>query len=261
MHITANGIRIHLQEQGAGSPTLLFLHYWGGSARTWDPLIAALGAGYRTIAADQRGWGDSDAPDSGYALADFVRDTLALIDVLALENYVLIGHSMGGKIAQLLASQRPAGLTGLVLIAPSPPSPLALAAPARAAMAAAYDTRENVITALDTMLTAQPLSPAIREQVIEDSLRGAPQAKAAWPQATSQEDITLHVTAIAVPTIVIAGELDRVDPVPVLQAELLSRIPHAVLHQLAGTGHLSPLESPGQIAAIIRGFVDGLRAS
>ena len=68
------------------------------------------------------------------------------------------------------------------------------------------------------MLTAKALSPKDREQVIEDSLRGAPQAKAAWPRSTSLEDITRDVAAIDVPTIVIAGELDRVDSVGTLKA-------------------------------------------
>lgn len=261
MKVTAGGIHINVEDQGAGSPTLVLLHYWGGSSRTWGPVIDELGGHYRSIAPDHRGWGDSDAPASCYALADFARDTLAVINALALKNYVLVGHSMGGKIAQLLASQRPAGLRGLVLVAPSPPSPMDLPAPARAAMETAYDSRENVMMALEHMLTAKSLPPALREQVIEDSLRGAPQAKAAWPNSTSREDITVEVAAIEVPTLVIAGELDRVDPIAVLQAQLLPHIRHAVLHQLPGTGHLSPLESPAEVAALIRSFVDSLEPS
>jgi pimeloyl-ACP methyl ester carboxylesterase len=175
-----------------------------------------------------------------------------------LDRFVLVGHSMGGKIAQLLASRRPRGLAGLVLVAPSPPLPLALPAEVRAAMEAAYLTRESVGMAIDQMLTAKPLSPRHREQVIEDSLRGALQAKLAWPQSTSLEDITLDVAAIDVPTIVIAGELDRIDGTAILEAELLTRVPHAVMRVLPGTGHLSPLESPPEVAGIIRGFVDGL---
>lgn len=261
MKVTAGGIHINVEDQGAGSQTLVLLHYWGGSSRTWGPVIDELGGHYRSIAPDHRGWGDSDAPASGYALADFARDTLAVINALALKNYVLVGHSMGGKIAQLLASQRPAGLRGLVLVAPSPPSPMDLPAPARAAMETAYDSRENVMMALEHMLTAKSLPPGLREQVIEDSLRGAPQAKAAWPNSTSREDITAEVAAIEVPTLVIAGELDRVDPIAVLQAQLLPHIRHAVLHQLPGTGHLSPLESPTEVAALIRSFVDSLEPS
>jgi quinol monooxygenase YgiN len=136
--------------------------------------------------------------------------------------------------------------------------PLALPPEVRAAMEGAYLSRESVGMAIDQMLTAKPLSPKHREQVIEDSLRGALQAKLAWPQSTSLEDITLDVAAINAPTIVIAGELDRIDGTAILEAELLTRVPHAVMHVLAGTGHLSPLESPVEVAEVIREFVDGL---
>jgi pimeloyl-ACP methyl ester carboxylesterase len=110
------------------------------------------------------------------------------------------------------------------------------------------------------VLTAKPLSPKDREMVIEDSLRGAPQAKSAWPSSTSLEDITAEVTKITVPTMVIAGELDKVDSIDLLKAELLSCIPHASLQVLPGTGHLSPLESPLEIARHIGDFVRQWRA-
>ncbi|NWD69492.1 alpha/beta fold hydrolase [Pseudomonas gingeri] len=258
MKVVSNGIQLEVSDCGASSPALVFLHYWGGSSRTWDDVRAALPSHYRSIAHDHRGWGDSQGPTSGYALADFVDDTLAVIAALSLGSYVLIGHSMGGKIAQLFASRRPAGLIGLVLVAPSPPGPLRLPAEVQAAMETAYESRESVAMAIEHMLTAKPLSLKHHEQVIEDSLRGAPQAKAAWPCSTSREDITAEVAAIEVPTLVIAGERDRVDPVEVLRAEVLSRIPQATLHELAGTGHLSPLESADEVAGAIQRFVEGL---
>ncbi|CAN7737421.1 alpha/beta fold hydrolase [Caballeronia sp. LjRoot31] len=258
MKVTSNGIQIHVKDQGNGRLPVVFLHYWGGSSRTWDDVIAALPTQYRTIAPDLRGWGNSDAPSAGYALTDFADDVQQLIAAMKLDRFVLVGHSMGGKIAQLLASRRPQGLAGLVLVAPSPPVPLVLPAEARAAMEGAYQSRESVGMAIDQMLTAKPLSPKHREQVIEDSLRGAVQAKLAWPQSTSLEDISLDVAAIDVPTIVIAGELDRIDGTAILEAQLLTRIPHAVMHVLPDTGHLSPLESPMEVAGIIREFVDGI---
>lgn len=260
MKIAANDIRIHTKEQGNGELPIVFLHYWGGSLRTWDHVVDALSPSHRTIAMDHRGWGHSDAPPSGYGLADLAADAAGVIEALNLQRYILVGHSMGGKVAQLLASRRPDGLAGLVLVAPSPPSPLAMPPEARQMMAAAYSTRETVEQAIDQMLTAKALSPRDREQVIEDSLRGAPQAKAAWPSSTSLEDITREVAAIDAPTLVIAGELDRVDSVEILKAELLPRIPHAVLHILPETGHLSPLESPRELARLIADFSDTLRS-
>jgi len=257
MKISSNGVQIHVDDQGKGTP-IVFLHYWGGSSRTWDDVIAALEGNYRTIAPDLRGWGDSDAPATGYALADFANDAQHMIDALDLQQYVLVGHSMGGKIAQLLASRCPRGLAGLVLVAPSPPVPLLLPPEVRVAMEGAYISRESVGTAIDQMLAGKALSPKHREQVIEDSLRGAPQAKAAWPKATGLENITREVGAISVPTIVIAGEIDRIDSIATLKAELLPLVPHAVLQVVPGTGHLSPLESPAEVAGFIRQFVESL---
>jgi pimeloyl-ACP methyl ester carboxylesterase len=108
----------------------VFLHYYGGSARVWRKVIAALPKSYHSIAIDQRGWGESDPPASGYSLADLADDAQGVIEALNLKRYILVGHSMGGKVAQLMASRRPKGLVGLALVAlrplrpwPSPPRP------------------------------------------------------------------------------------------------------------------------------------------
>jgi pimeloyl-ACP methyl ester carboxylesterase len=261
MNIASNGIRIHVEEQGQGELVLVFLHYWGGSSRTWRHVTTALASSYRTVAIDHRGWGRSEAPLGGYGLEDLAADAQGVIEALDLKRYILVGHSMGGKVAQLLASRRPKGLAGLILVAPSPPPPMSMPAEAREMMAGAYCNRQAVEAAIDHMLTAKPLSPDDREQVIDDSLCGAPQAKAAWPRATSLEDITRQVAAIDAPTLVIAGELDRVDSVDTLRAELTPRIPQAVLKVLPGTGHLSMLESPQAVTLLIEAFAEPLRAS
>lgn len=261
MKIDSNGVHIHVRELGFGradTPALVFLHYWGGSSRTWDDVIAALPNVYRSVAPDHRGWGDSDKPADHYALADLADDAQRVIDALGLRRFVLIGHSMGGKVAQLLAARRPQGLAGLVLVAPSPPVPLALPPEALAAMEGAYVSRESVEATIDGMLCAKRLSPANRERVIEDSLRGSLEAKAAWPRHASQEDISRDVASIDVPTMVIAGERDRVDSVATLRDELLPRIPHAQMHVLPETGHLSPLESPDQVAALIHTWISDM---
>ncbi|USI72970.1 alpha/beta fold hydrolase [Sphingomonas morindae] len=254
MFIRSNGIDLHVQQRGAGLPALVFLHYWGGSSRTWHHVIDDLDDEFRTIAIDHRGWGKSDKPESGYALADLAADAMGVITEMALQRYILVGHSMGGKVAQRIAAQRPAGLKGLVLVAPSPPSPLGLPEEVRRGMVSAYATRESIIATVEQVLAPNGLCDADLEMVIEDSLRGAPAAIAAWPLATSQEDITALASRIEVPTIVISGEDDRVDPPAILRRELLPRVPQAQLHLLAGVGHLSPLEAPGAIADLVRTF-------
>src|SRR5579871_5418254 len=114
MMIPSNEVCLRVEQAGTGSPTLVFLHYWGGSSRTWRHVIRRLGA-FRTVAIDQRGWGRSDAPASGYALADLAADARGVIAALGLDRYILVGHSMGSKVAQLIASECPPGLVGLAL--------------------------------------------------------------------------------------------------------------------------------------------------
>lgn len=258
MHIETNGTRIHVAKQGSGELALVFLHYYGGSSRTWDAVAAQVAQRCRIVATDHRGWGRSEAPAEGYRIADLAADAEGVIAALGLQRYVLVGHSMGGKVAQLMASRRPHGLEGLILVAPSPPSPMLLSAEQRAMLAGAYQSRESVEFVLDHVLTAKPLTAARRAQVIEDSLQAAPQAKLAWPNVAMAEDITADVAAIEVPTLVISGEQDQVDRIATLQAELLPRIPQAALRVLPGVGHLSPLEDPEAVAQLIEGFIDAL---
>lgn len=255
MEIETNGTRIHIKQRGSGDLALVFLHYYGGSSRTWDRVANKLSDRYRIVAIDHRGWGDSEAPADAYRIADLAADAEGVIETLGLQRYVLVGHSMGGKVAQLIASRRPRGLEGLVLVAPSPPSPMLISDEQRATLAAAYLSRESVEFVIDRVLTAKPLDADCREQIIEDSLKAAPQAKAAWPNVAMGEDITAAVASIDAPTLVIAGELDQVDRVATLQAELLPRIPQAAMHILPGTGHLSPLEAPAEVARVIAHFV------
>jgi len=260
MDIRTRATTIHISDSGSGEPALVFLHYWGGSSRTWDAVVSELANGHRSVAVDHRGWGLSEAPPQGYAIADMADDVQDVIATLRLSHYVLVGHSMGGKVAQLLASRRPQGLAGVVLVAPSPPSPTILPDEQRAAMAAAYESRVSIAWVLDNVLTAAPLDDRLREQVIADSLRGAREAKAAWPNAAMREDITQEVGSIDVPVLVVGGELDQVDPVETLRREVLPRIAGARLNVLPGTGHLSPLEAPSALAAIIRQFLGELPA-
>jgi pimeloyl-ACP methyl ester carboxylesterase len=258
MKIASNGIALHVEDRGTGAPAVVFLHYWGGSSRTWQHVVDLLSSDVRTIAVDQRGWGRSDKPDGLYDLANLAADIEGVVEALRLAHYVLVGHSMGGKVAQLIASRRPPGLVGLVLVAPSPPVPMNLPLDVRHGMVGAYVSRESIIATVEQVLAGSPLGADDLDSVVTDSLLGAAAAKAAWPLATSQEDIGPVVVNIAVPTLVISGEEDRVDPPAMLKHELLTRIPQARLALLPGIGHLVPLEAPGDLARLIRTFIQSL---
>jgi len=259
MNIASNGIRIHVEDEGEGALAIVFLHSWGGSTREWDHIISALPSGYRTVTMDQRGWGASDQPSTGYSLAELGDDTQGVIEALGLERYILVGHSMGGKTAQFVASRRPNGLVGLVLIAPAPPSPLN-APEALISQMGGPDVRGFVTMAVDQLLTHTPLSHEDFELLVADAERGSVPARVAWGRQTSQEDITEAVSHIQAPTIVISGEHDKIDPIDTLKRELLPSIPGAVLQTLPDVGHLSPFEAPKEIAKRIDAFAKHTRS-
>ena len=116
--IETNGIRMHVAEAGSGFPVLLchgFPEFW----YSWRHQMKALAdAGFHAIAPDQRGYGDTDAPHAidAYTIHHLVGDLTGLLDALAIEKAVIVGHDWGGFVVwqmALLAPHRVAGVVGV----------------------------------------------------------------------------------------------------------------------------------------------------
>jgi pimeloyl-ACP methyl ester carboxylesterase len=251
--------------------TVLFIHYWGGTARTWDKTIASLlesNPNIWAISYDQRGWGASLKPEDdaeAYTIAGLAVDAEAVLAALVPKpkRVVIVGHSMGGKIAQLVAARwkgvvaaqaNPATLAGLVLVAPAPPSPLIIPEEIKHQILHTYDSADNIRIALQTVLTAGGLGDELVQQVIEDSTSGGNLARQSWPERGMPEDIEeVVVEGLSgegkVPTLIVVGEHDKIDPVKVQQEKVLPKIQEAKLEVIPSAGHLLPLEAPKELGA------------
>jgi len=112
-------LRVHVLSAGPqnGAPVVL-IHGNGASATFWEEVMLALPAGFRGIAPDMRGYGDTEPlpVDATQGLGDMVEDVLSLVEALDLGRYHLVGHSMGGGIAMKCAIARPADLLSLTLV-------------------------------------------------------------------------------------------------------------------------------------------------
>jgi 3-oxoadipate enol-lactonase len=248
---------LHREIVGEGSPTLVFLHYWGGSARTWRPVVRHLAASYRCVGYDSRGWGRSGGTESGFAIADLARDALSGVGGLAPVDVVLVGHSMGGKVAQAVAASRPAELRGLVLGAPAPAAPaVELDDDARRQLLGAYAGPDSVRFAIDHVLSHRALGDELMEQIVEDSLAGSPAATPAWPLAAITEDVSRGVREIDVPTLVVGADHDVVEPLELLREHAVAVIPGARLVEIPDCGHLIPLEQPERLTNEIASFIE-----
>jgi N-formylmaleamate deformylase len=115
----ANGINIHYLRTGGCKPPLVLLHGLTGSGACWIPLARALEGEYDVVMPDARGHGNSSTPLDGYRYEDHASDVVGLIQGLRLVAPVLLGHSMGGMTAALIASQMPTAIRGVILADPT----------------------------------------------------------------------------------------------------------------------------------------------
>ena len=252
--IDVDGVELDADIRSGAPPALVFLHYWGGSRRTWRPVLARLHPDQAFVNYDQRGWGDSTNAPGPYDMERLADDAQSVIAKLGYIDYVLVGHSMGGKVAQALAARRPAGLAGVVLVAPAPAAPVGSTELLQQLTMHAYDDEQTVQQSIDQMLTHQPLAADLREQVVEDSLRAGEEARLAWPKHGLAQDVSAGLCDVDIPVLVLAGDHDRVEPPAVLADHLLPLMAHASMTLLEDTGHLAPLEVPDQVASHITTF-------
>ncbi|MFN2454510.1 MAG: alpha/beta fold hydrolase [Pyrinomonadaceae bacterium] len=255
MRHQVNGITLNVSERGSNdspsnNPALIFLHYFGGSSREWSAVIDQLGNDYRCVAPDLRGFGESDAPAT-YAVSDYADDVAALIDKLQLDRFILVGHSMGGKIALALAARRLRGLVSLILLAPSPPTPEPITDEERARLLAGFGKRSEAEATI-RKITARPFAPALFEQAIEDNLRSSGAAWRAWLEDGSREDISGEMSKIETPALVAVGAEDKGITTSLLEREILGHISQARLTVIPEAGHLLPLEASVTIAQLIQ---------
>jgi pimeloyl-ACP methyl ester carboxylesterase len=103
-------------EWPGGEPPALLLHGIGNYGRVWDFVADAVAGRLRLVAPDARGHGASVTPAAGYAPEDFVADAIAVMDTLGLARPVVVGHSMGGAHALVLAALHPEKVRALVLV-------------------------------------------------------------------------------------------------------------------------------------------------
>lgn len=116
-----DGNTIHLLEWSRGGVPLLLVHGYGNEAHIWDDFAPRIAPHYRTLAVDLRGHGDSSHDAKGrYLWEDHARDLTAVCDALALERLVLVGHSLGGRIALTFAGTHPQRMAGLVVVDAGP---------------------------------------------------------------------------------------------------------------------------------------------
>lgn len=240
---------------GKGEITLVFLHYFGGSSNSWSEVIGELSHKFRCIAIDLPGFGNSQRKTNRLSVSYCSNEVARVIHSLKLKQYVLIGHSMGGKIALSFAAMQPSGLTSLVLVAPSAPTPEPMADIERMQLLNAFGDKCALETSVNN-ITAQPLSNSDIENTVNDNLRASYTSWHWWTEEGSREDISSQMSTIRVPVLVISGAADPKFSTHFLHEEMVKYFSTAAFTEIPNAGHLLPIETPLKLAQAIAEFTE-----
>ncbi|WP_284735554.1 3-oxoadipate enol-lactonase [Dongia deserti] len=236
--------------------TFVFVNSLGTDLRIWDDVVAYFGADFRTLRYDLRGHGLSDAPPAPYSIEDHVADLAALLDAHQIKNAVVIGLSVGGMVAQALASQRVDLVRMLVLCDTAHKVGTAEMWNARIDA-----VRKDGLASIADAVLERWFSSAFRQTRPADlagyrnMLTRAPAEGYVGTCATLRDtDLTAASAQITQPALCLVGEEDTATPSDLVRS-LSELMPNAAFETIAGAGHLPCVEQPKPLALRIESFV------
>lgn len=246
-------------------PALVFLHGVGGNQDSFDDQLRAFSPAWRAVAWDMPGYGKSPLPRGGVTWEGLAAALAALLDDLGAARAVIVGHSMGGMVAQEMAARHPERLAALVLYATT----------------SAFGGGDGSFTKQFLASRLAPLdrglAPAdIAEDVVRgmiapgappEALRRAMATMAAVTPAGYRASLECLVTfdrradleRIACPTLLLSASADTLAPAKTM-ARMAERVPGSRLACLDGLGHLAHLEAPERFNAALADFLGTLPA-
>lgn len=256
-----NGINIHYLRTGGSKPPMVLLHGLTGSGACWTPLARALEGEYDVVMPDARGHGNSSAPLHGYRYEDHASDVVGLIRGLGLAAPVLLGHSMGGMTAAVVASQVARVIRGVILADPT------FLTPQRQ-----REVRDSDVAEQHRRVLSLNKSDVLAQERVRHTRRSSEivelLAEARLQTRMSAFDVLMPpnpeyhqlVSMIQVPILLVIGDTGAVVS-PETARELQNLNPRFRVEQIQDAGHGVPYDQPERFEAVVRSFLRSVAAS
>ncbi len=255
--VRGDGLTLQLAEWPGAGQAIVCLHGLSANCRWWDTVAAGLAPQHRVLAPDLRGRGRSDKPATGYSLAHHGRDLVALLDALALDRVVLMGHSLGAFIAAAFAARYPARVARLILVdgggqlsAEQAAKVLAGVQPSVDRLGRVFPSWPAALAYLQQALPVRPWLPALDipyrydSEEVEGGVRCLVQLAHIQEEIAhfAQEDITALYAGIRCPVLILRATEgmfttdDLLLPDDVV-AQMLRAMPHATCVPIPACNH------------------------
>ena len=249
--LSINGAEIAFDDAGRGGPAFVFIHGFACDRTLWRPQFENLSRDHRCIAVDLRGRGESSAT-APYHTTQQADDVAALIAVLGIGPAILVGHSLGGLTALLVADRHPEAVLGIVMC-DSPMRASGLGASRMVSMireAGSFEPAAPLVESFWSNTTTE----AVKEQVRAVMLSCPAEVAAGMldnDAVFSERAVALVKNADAKPLMCIWAEKPLGDP-----AWFRDTCPFVRQEPVAGSGHFVQLEEPEITSALLRAFLD-----
>ena len=254
-----NGIEFEVRRGSAGLPRLVLLHSLGLDRSVWADVLAALGGSVQVLTLDCRGHGQSSKPPGPYVLERFADDLAEVFDAISWEGAFVAGMSMGGCVALQFAAEYPERVFGLGLIDTTAwYGPNAAKDWDERARKAKKDGIRSLVEFQQTRWFGDAFRAANPDVVartvdtfVRNGFRTGLLAYAETCRMLGTFDLRPALAGIGVPTEIVVGEEDYATP-PEMARLMEKQLPHAHLEVIPGARHLTAIEVPDKIAAMLR---------
>lgn len=252
----SNGVKLEYAEQGPANGTpVIFLHGYTDSWHSFQSVLPYLPSNIHAYAISQRGHGDSDRPLTGYAMSDFAADVADFMKQLKIGPAIIVGHSMGGLIAQQFVLDHPQLSGALVIVSSAPQFRASEAASGLAAVVSGFNdpVDSSFVKEFQQSTITKPIDKNYFDTLVAESRKVPAYVWKAALNGIMSVDFTERLSTIRQPVLILWGNEDGIC-LQKDQESFLQHLPTARLITYKGIGHALHWEEPARFAKDLLAF-------